>query len=112
LYVILDSGSYKTYNEGGWGNCVVLRRRREYQRDDTRAWCEGTTQPNHGRHGRDAERKSFSVVKKQLPGEPQITRMKRIAQMSRNTISVEPKVRNLCVSVPSAVKKNSCQGNR
>jgi hypothetical protein len=31
--------------------------------------------------------------------------MKQITQMKRNHISVEPKVRNLCTSVPSVVKR-------
>jgi NhaP-type Na+/H+ and K+/H+ antiporter len=31
--------------------------------------------------------------------------MKQMTQMNRNNISVEPKVRNLCISVSSAVKK-------
>jgi hypothetical protein len=35
------------------------------------------------------------VVKEQLPGEPLITQMKQMAQMKKNNISVEPKVRNL-----------------
>jgi hypothetical protein len=51
-----------------------------------------------------------SAVKKTVVLEPQITRMKRMAQMKRNSISVEPKVRNLRTSVSSAVKKNSCLG--
>jgi hypothetical protein len=51
-----------------------------------------------------------SAVKKTVVREPQITRIKRMAQMSRNNISVElkvrkPKVRNLCTSVSSAVKE-------
>jgi hypothetical protein len=44
-----------------------------------------------------------SAVKRTVTREPQVTRMKRMAQMNGNSISVEPKVRNLCASVSSVV---------
>jgi hypothetical protein len=36
--------------------------------------------------------------------------MKQMAQMKKNHISVEPKVRNLCASVSSVVKKQLSRG--
>jgi hypothetical protein len=42
--------------------------------------------------------------------EPQITRMKQMAQMKKNHISVEPKVRNLCTSVFICGKKTVVTG--
>jgi hypothetical protein len=48
--------------------------------------------------------------KRTVVWEPLITRMNRIAQMSRNDISVEPKVRNLCTSVFISGKKTVARG--
>jgi hypothetical protein len=54
------------------------------------------------------ERCQTPILRKKVTDTPkatQITRIKRMAQMRRNNISVEPKVRNLCISASSAVKK-------